>query len=71
MHLIRQLQNSYTEQTIQQSNSIRVATVQGLSGSGSLLLGAALIKRYFPRAKVLISNPTWDVHLFSFLCLTV
>ncbi|CAJ2645685.1 unnamed protein product [Trifolium pratense] len=48
----------------------RVATVQGLSGSGSLLLGAALIEQYFPGAKVLISNPTWDVHLFSFLCLT-
>ncbi|PNX87562.1 aspartate aminotransferase, partial [Trifolium pratense] len=39
----------------------RVATVQGLSGSGSLLLGAALIEQYFPGAKVLISNPTWDV----------
>ncbi|PNX91052.1 hypothetical protein L195_g047181, partial [Trifolium pratense] len=43
MHLIRQLQNSYTEQTIQQSNSIRVATVQGLSGSGSLLLGSSYL----------------------------
>ncbi|MCH80365.1 aspartate aminotransferase, partial [Trifolium medium] len=40
----------------------RVATVQGLSGTGSLLLGAALIERYFPGAKVLISNPTWGNH---------
>ncbi|MCH81092.1 aspartate aminotransferase [Trifolium medium] len=40
----------------------RVATVQGLSGTGSLRLGAALIQRYFPGAKVLISNPTWGNH---------
>ncbi|RVW53808.1 Aspartate aminotransferase, chloroplastic [Vitis vinifera] len=37
----------------------RVATVQGLSGTGSLRLAAALIERYFPGAKVLISSPTW------------
>lgn len=40
----------------------RVATVQGLSGSGSLRLAAALIERYFPGAKVLISSPTWGNH---------
>ncbi|KAI5393753.1 aspartate aminotransferase P2, mitochondrial isoform X1 [Lathyrus oleraceus] len=40
----------------------RVATVQGLSGTGSLRLGAAFIERYFPEAKVLISNPTWGNH---------
>ncbi|RZB68578.1 Aspartate aminotransferase P2, mitochondrial isoform E [Glycine soja] len=40
----------------------RVATVQGLSGTGSLRLGAALIERYFPGAKVLISAPTWGNH---------
>ncbi|KAE8658234.1 Aspartate aminotransferase [Hibiscus syriacus] len=34
----------------------RVATVQGLSGTGSLRLAAALIERYFPGAKVLISS---------------
>ncbi|KAH9798912.1 Aspartate aminotransferase [Citrus sinensis] len=38
----------------------RVATVQGLSGTGSLRLAAALIERYFPGAKVLISSPTWE-----------
>ncbi|KAB1204672.1 Aspartate aminotransferase, chloroplastic [Morella rubra] len=37
----------------------RVATVQGLSGTGSLRLAAALIERYFPGAKVVISSPTW------------
>lgn len=42
----------------------QVATVQGLSGTGSLRLGAAFIERYFPEAKVLISNPTWGVHFF-------
>lgn len=37
----------------------QVATIQGLSGTGSLRLAAALIERYFPGAKVLISSPTW------------
>lgn len=37
----------------------QVATVQGLSGTGSLRLAAALIERYLPGAKVLISSPTW------------
>ncbi|CAO2816898.1 unnamed protein product [Amaranthus hypochondriacus] len=40
----------------------RVATVQSLSGTGSLRLAAALIERYFPGAKVLISSPTWGNH---------
>lgn len=40
----------------------RVATVQGLSGTGSLRLAAALIERYFSGAKVLISSPTWGNH---------
>ncbi|KAJ4827250.1 Aspartate aminotransferase, chloroplastic [Turnera subulata] len=40
----------------------RIATVQGLSGTGSLRLAAALIERYFPGAKVLISSPTWGNH---------
>ncbi|KAJ6697778.1 ASPARTATE AMINOTRANSFERASE, partial [Salix purpurea] len=39
----------------------RVATVQGLSGTGSLRLAAAFIERYFPGAQVLISSPTWGV----------
>ncbi|XP_078439335.1 aspartate aminotransferase 5 [Wolffia australiana] len=40
----------------------RVATVQGLSGTGSLRLAAAFIQRYFPGAKALISAPTWGNH---------
>lgn len=40
----------------------RVATVQGLSGTGSLRLAAALIERYFPGSKVLISSPSWGNH---------
>lgn len=40
-------------------SSTQVATVQGLSGTGSLRLGAAFIQRYFPGTKVLISSPTW------------
>ncbi|CAI0415278.1 unnamed protein product, partial [Linum tenue] len=40
----------------------RVATIQGLSGTGSLRLAAVLIERYFPGAKVLISSPTWGNH---------
>ncbi|KAL4577028.1 hypothetical protein LXL04_013129 [Taraxacum kok-saghyz] len=38
----------------------RVATIQGLSGTGSLRIAAALIERYFPGSKILISSPTWD-----------
>ncbi|KAM1223961.1 hypothetical protein ACFX13_043589 [Malus domestica] len=40
----------------------RLATVQGLSGTGSLRLAGAFIERYFPGAKVLISSPTWGNH---------
>ncbi|KAJ7523369.1 hypothetical protein O6H91_18G049000 [Diphasiastrum complanatum] len=40
----------------------RIATVQGLSGTGSLRLGAAFIQRYLPGVKVLISSPTWGNH---------
>ncbi|XP_015085166.1 aspartate aminotransferase, chloroplastic [Solanum pennellii] len=40
----------------------RVATIQGLSGTGSLRIAAALIERYFPYSKILISSPTWGNH---------
>lgn len=40
----------------------RVATIQGLSGTGSLRLAGALIERYFPGSKVLISSPSWGNH---------
>lgn len=40
----------------------RVATVQGLSGTGSLRIGAAFLNRYRPNAKVFLSSPTWGNH---------
>eukprot|EP00850_Spirogloea_muscicola_P011761 SM000074S21671 [mRNA] locus=s74:265135:268838:- [translate_table: standard] len=40
----------------------RVATIQGLSGTGSLRIGAAFIQRYLPSAKVFLSSPTWGNH---------
>lgn len=40
----------------------RLATVQSLSGTGSLRLAAAFIQRYLPGVKVLISSPTWGNH---------
>jgi len=40
----------------------RVATVQALGGTGGLKLGADLLKRVNPGAKVLISDPSWENH---------
>ncbi len=40
----------------------RIATVQALGGTGGLKLGADLLKRMNPSAKVLISNPSWENH---------
>lgn len=40
----------------------RVATVQALSGTGSLRLGVAFIARYMPSATVYLSSPTWGNH---------
>lgn len=40
----------------------RVATVQGLGGTGGLKLGADFLKRLNPQAKVLISDPSWENH---------
>ncbi len=40
----------------------RVAVVQTLGGSGALKLGADFIHRFFPQAKVYVSDPTWDNH---------
>lgn len=52
------LYSSYVPYVFQ---NFQVATVQGLSGTGSLRLAAAFIQRYFPDAKALISSPTWGV----------
>ena len=40
----------------------RVATVQTLGGTGGLKIGADFIKRLNPKAKVLISDPSWENH---------
>lgn len=41
----------------------KVATVQAISGTGSVRLGCAFIKRFFPGTKELyISAPTWGNH---------
>jgi aromatic-amino-acid transaminase len=50
-----------------------VATVQALGGTGALKLGAELIKVVSPKAKVWISDPSWENHraLFSAAGFTV
>jgi aromatic-amino-acid transaminase len=47
--------------------SARVATVQGLGGTGGLKVGADFLRKVNPSAKVLISDPSWENHraLFS------
>ena len=40
----------------------RIATVQALGGTGGLKIGADLLKRLNPGAKVLISDPSWENH---------
>ncbi len=40
----------------------RVATVQGLGGTGGLKIGADFLKKLSPSAKVLISDPSWENH---------
>ncbi len=40
----------------------RIATVQGLGGTGGLKVGADFLKRLNPDAKVLISDPSWENH---------
>ncbi|GAP38456.1 amino acid aminotransferase [Piscinibacter sakaiensis] len=40
----------------------RVATVQGLGGTGGLKIGADFLRRLNPAAAVLISDPSWENH---------
>jgi aromatic-amino-acid transaminase len=40
----------------------RVATVQGVGGTGGLKIGADFLKKFSPDAKVLISDPSWENH---------
>jgi aromatic-amino-acid transaminase len=42
--------------------SKRVATVQALGGTGGLKVGADFLKKVSPKAKVLISDPSWENH---------
>jgi aromatic-amino-acid transaminase len=40
----------------------RVATIQGVGGTGGLKVGADFLKRLSPEAQVLISDPSWENH---------
>jgi aromatic-amino-acid transaminase len=40
----------------------RIATVQAVGGTGGLKVGADLLQRMNPAAKVLISDPSWENH---------
>jgi aromatic-amino-acid transaminase len=44
----------------------RAVTVQGLGGTGSLKIGADLLKRFLPNSEVWISNPSWENHQMLF-----
>ena len=40
----------------------RVATAQGIGGTGGLKIGADFLKKLSPHAKVMISDPSWENH---------
>lgn len=40
----------------------RIATIQGVGGSGAIRIGADFIKAFMPGCDVWISEPTWDNH---------
>ncbi|NBW79767.1 MAG: aspartate/tyrosine/aromatic aminotransferase [Betaproteobacteria bacterium] len=40
----------------------RVATVQGIGGTGGLKIGADFLKKLNPNSKILISDPSWENH---------
>ena len=42
--------------------SERVATVQGIGGTGGLKIGADFLKKLLPNASVMISDPSWENH---------
>ena len=45
----------------------RVATAQGIGGTGGLKIGADFLKKLSPDAKVLISDPSWENHRGLFM----
>ena len=44
----------------------RVATAQTIGGSGALRVGADLLKKVLPRARIAISSPSWENHRVVF-----
>jgi aromatic-amino-acid transaminase len=42
--------------------SSRIATAQGIGGTGGLKIGADFLKKLSPNAKVMISDPSWENH---------
>lgn len=44
----------------------RVATTATIGGSGALKVGADFIKKWFPKAKCYVSDPTWGNHISIF-----
>jgi len=44
-----------------------VATSQTVGGSGALRVGADVLKKALPKAKIAISNPSWENHRVVFL----
>lgn len=47
--------------------SDRIATAQGIGGTGGLKIGADFLKKLSPQAKVLISDPSWENHRALFM----
>ncbi len=45
----------------------RIATVQGIGGTGGLKIGADFLQRLNPSARVLISDPSWENHRALFI----
>ena len=45
----------------------RVATAQGIGGTGGLKIGADFLKKLSPNATVLISDPSWENHRALFI----
>lgn len=43
-------------------NCSSIATVQCISGTGSLRIGACFVKSFFPNSTVYLSDPTWGNH---------
>ena len=40
----------------------RVASMQTVSGTGGLKMGFMLMRKFFPKAKAYVPNPTWSLH---------